>query len=308
MSKEKEQQTCFVVSPIGQEGSPPRRHADWVFNGIIRPVFEKHYPAFKVERADKITEPGQINSQVIDRLLNSTVVIADLSFLNANVFYELGIRHMAEKPIIHMQRVGEDIPFDVSIYRAIKFSLDEFEQLETAKGHLERMLADVLRTDHKVDNPVTEARGRVKLKETATGTERIVLDDIARLQSRIDVLESSLLSDEVRNRNALLAGSVITREIFPPKNERIFKFNNKRALPVLRDNDEVTLRINTNHMNANNEQSLKNFIMKNANTVSTMYTADGAIEVVGGYRDLEMLVRNIQNAGLAEQFEFRDGR
>jgi len=45
--------------------------------------------------------------------LDADLVIADMSLLNANAFYEIGLRHMERKPIIHMFRSGEVIPFDV---------------------------------------------------------------------------------------------------------------------------------------------------------------------------------------------------
>jgi hypothetical protein len=86
--------------------------------GIIEPVM-KHFPEFTVKRADEDPRPGLIDSQLIGDLLNADLVIADLSFLNPNVFYEIGIRHMAQKPIIHMQLTTEKPPFDVSLYRAI---------------------------------------------------------------------------------------------------------------------------------------------------------------------------------------------
>jgi len=112
---------CFVISPIGDPNSDTRIHADWVLDGIIRPVMAD-FPAFVVKRADNDARPGLIDTQMIDALLNADLAIADLSLLNPNVFYEIGIRHMAQKPIIHMQLATEDPPFDVSLYRAIKFS------------------------------------------------------------------------------------------------------------------------------------------------------------------------------------------
>ncbi len=64
-----------------------------------------------------------LDSQIIIRLLDCDLVIADLSSLNPNVFYEIGIRHMIQKPIIHMYLEGTKIPFDVAPYRAIRFKL-----------------------------------------------------------------------------------------------------------------------------------------------------------------------------------------
>src|ERR1700744_4521649 len=108
---------CFVVSQIGSEDSPERIHADWFLEAIVEPAFEKLHE-FKVERADKLSHPGLIDAQVIHKLLTAEIVIADLTGLNPNVFYEIGIRHMAQKPIIHMHEAGQSIPFDVSLYRS----------------------------------------------------------------------------------------------------------------------------------------------------------------------------------------------
>jgi hypothetical protein len=93
---------CFVVGPIGSEDGEERIHADWLLEGIIQPVLAD-FSEFTVERADKDPRPGLIDAQLIERLLMADLVIADLSFLNPNVFYEIGIRHMTQKPIIHMQ-------------------------------------------------------------------------------------------------------------------------------------------------------------------------------------------------------------
>jgi hypothetical protein len=105
---------CFVVGPIGDEGTDVRIHADWLLEGIIKPVLA-NFPEFDVKRADHDARPGLIDVQMINALLNAELVIADLSLLNPNAFYEIGIRHMAQKPIIHMQLAAEKPPFDVSL-------------------------------------------------------------------------------------------------------------------------------------------------------------------------------------------------
>jgi hypothetical protein len=43
---------------------------------------------------------------------------------NPNVFYELAVRHGANKPVVHMIAKGENIPFDVAANRAIYYTLD----------------------------------------------------------------------------------------------------------------------------------------------------------------------------------------
>lgn len=73
-----------------------------------------------------------IDTQMINHLLDADLVIVDMSLLNANAFYEMGIRHMARKPVIHMFVAGTSIPFDVKSYRAIEFSLVQHAHLAAA--------------------------------------------------------------------------------------------------------------------------------------------------------------------------------
>jgi len=49
--------TCFVIVPIGDEGSDIRRHADWLLDGIINPALER-VGLTPGGRADKIATPG----------------------------------------------------------------------------------------------------------------------------------------------------------------------------------------------------------------------------------------------------------
>src|SRR4051794_19221992 len=96
--------TCFVIGPIGSVGSDPRKHADLLLNLIIKEVLESAEFGYRVKRADEDTAPGMINDRVIYDVLNSDLAVADLSFLNPNAVYELGIRHATLKPVIHIAR------------------------------------------------------------------------------------------------------------------------------------------------------------------------------------------------------------
>jgi hypothetical protein len=84
------EQTCFVVSPIGDEGSEYRQHADMILNSFIEPALQGL--GLKVVRADHIAASGIITKQIAQYVWNSRLVIADLSFHNPNVFYELALR------------------------------------------------------------------------------------------------------------------------------------------------------------------------------------------------------------------------
>jgi hypothetical protein len=132
-----------------------------------------------------------IYSQVINRLLDAELVIADMSLLNANAFYEMGIRHMKQKPIIHMYRAGDPIPFDVAPHRAIPFSYSHPDDLTNAQALLKTAVDEVLKPDFKIENPVTRARGIVALEQGATSGEKILLDQVRSCNPGLPPLNAS---------------------------------------------------------------------------------------------------------------------
>jgi hypothetical protein len=205
---------CFVVGPIGAADSPERTHADWVLEEIINPVMAK-FPDFVVHRSDKLNHRGQIDTQMIDHLLNDDLVIADMTTLNPNAFYEIGIRHMVQKPIIHMHKVGERIPFDVSLYRSLEFSLVRPSDLRNARTLLEGAVQAVLADNYRIDNPVTHARGVLKIHEQASDPQRVLLDEMEGLKERLGKLE---FKERLARRHAQTSvlkggGSVVLKEL-----------------------------------------------------------------------------------------------
>ncbi|MGP4691590.1 hypothetical protein [Agrobacterium cavarae] len=190
-STERTQKTCFVVGPIGGAGTDIRTHADWLLDGIIKPTFREHYPDFEVVRSDTITAPGMIDTQMINHLLDADLVIVDMSLLNANAFYEMGIRHMARKPVIHMFIAGTSIPFDVKPYRAIEFSLVQHAHLAAAQQQLKNAIQDAISPNYVPDNPVTKAQNYTQIERTAEPADRILMQELLSLKSEVNALKKS---------------------------------------------------------------------------------------------------------------------
>ena len=109
---------CFVISPIGDESSPERKRSDQLYKYVVTPAAEAH--GYAPVRADKISEPGVITTQIVEYLRDAPVVVADLTDHNPNVYYELAVRHALQKPFVHMIEKRQKLPFDVSPNRAIK--------------------------------------------------------------------------------------------------------------------------------------------------------------------------------------------
>jgi hypothetical protein len=173
-----DRKTCFVISPIGNDDSETRIRADWVLEEIIEPVFAD-FTEFRVERADRVALPGLIDEQVIGRILTATICIADLTTLNPNVFYEIGIRHSIGRPIIHIHEESEQIPFDISAYRSIKFSRKRVTDIKNARKSLRQAVDAALASNYVIANPVTRAMSSANVR-TGFWTQEEVMELFAR--------------------------------------------------------------------------------------------------------------------------------
>jgi hypothetical protein len=142
------EKTCFVICPIGDEGSDTRKRSDDMLKYLIRPAADKC--GHKAVRADEIEKSGNITKQVIDHIIESNIVIADLAECNPNVFYELGIRHSSGKPVILIAEHGQSIPFDISHERVLFLKYRDWGSLEECRERI------VKRIQHFEEEGATE--------------------------------------------------------------------------------------------------------------------------------------------------------
>jgi hypothetical protein len=117
---------CFVIMPFGRKTDPSGRIVDFdrIYAAVIAPAVEA--AGLAVVRADEEKGAGFIHKLMYERILLSDFAIADLTILNANVYYELGIRHAArpETTVLTMA-LGSPLPFDVGPLRALPDALSE---------------------------------------------------------------------------------------------------------------------------------------------------------------------------------------
>ena len=192
-----EAKSCFVISPIGEPGTETRKRADQVLRHIIRPAVQQC--GYIAKRADEIGQPGIITSQVIQRVIDDDLVVADLTEGNPNVFYELAVRHTIKKPVIQIIKMDETIPFDVNDVRTVKFDLQDPDSNEQAK---EEIVNQIKYLENNSDNLLTPVSISVDLKELSRskGLEKhfpMLIDIIGKSlrdygQSTQDLVKSTL--------------------------------------------------------------------------------------------------------------------
>lgn len=191
------EKVCFVICPIGDKGTDTRKRSNLAYEYIIKPVVEKF--KYKLIRADFIKESGVITSQIIDQIVDSSLVIADLSDYNPNVFYELAIRHTVKKPYIQMIKSGQEIPFDITGMRTISFDID-LESAHNAKKELFNQIKSIEDNNFKPDNPITSAINQKIISNFLTekgdiepgNISKIFLESVSELRSMIIDVKSEL--------------------------------------------------------------------------------------------------------------------
>ena len=151
------QTTCFYITPIGADGSEQRQHSDLFLSSIVEPALAQFN--LKVVRADAIDKPGMITRQVIEHILRCRLVIADLSYHNPNVFYELALRHATRLPVVQIVRSTDGIPFDVGQMRTVKIDNSSIYSLvpkiETYQSEIASQVRRALESDAEVDTPIS---------------------------------------------------------------------------------------------------------------------------------------------------------
>ncbi len=147
-------ETCFVISPIGEPESETRKRSDNVFRNIISPAAEEN--GLAAIRADQISEPGYVTTQVIQHILQDKLVVADLTDRNANVFYEYALRHAFQKPVVQLLQAGQEPPFNLLGIRTISYTLD-LEGGTKAREEVSKQIRTVLTRGFRVNSPVTTA-------------------------------------------------------------------------------------------------------------------------------------------------------
>jgi hypothetical protein len=112
-----------------------------LWKSVVQPICESR--KVDAKRADDDYGPGMIIADVTARIRESSVVIAEITPTNANVYYEVGYAHALGKPTILIAERGTKLPFDISGFRVLMYenSIDGKAKFEEGlKKHLDAVL------------------------------------------------------------------------------------------------------------------------------------------------------------------------
>ncbi len=121
---------CFVLMPFSKEMQP-------IYNNHIKKVCKKLN--INVKRADQIFSTNALMEDINKAVINASVVIADLTHNNPNVFYETGICHALGKTVILITQ-EDTAPSDLTHIKRIPYKYEPVKIKE-----FERILSDTLK-------------------------------------------------------------------------------------------------------------------------------------------------------------------
>jgi hypothetical protein len=154
-----ESRTCFVIMPFGEKTDVGGHHVnfDRIYDDFIVPTIES--AGLACERCDRIDEAGNIHRRMFQLIWAANVALVDISLLNPNVFYELGIRHALRRSItILIRRKGTGVPFNVSNLEVIEYD----ETVPQSLGAARRKIVNSIKAGYDrghVDSYVSEVLG-----------------------------------------------------------------------------------------------------------------------------------------------------
>ncbi|MDQ1281238.1 MAG: hypothetical protein QG670_2502 [Thermoproteota archaeon] len=189
------EKTCFIICPIGEDDSPERKRANDLLEFIISPSLGKFN--YKLIRADQISKPGLISSQIIKLVIESDLVITDLHKYNPNVFYELAIRHATRKPYIQLMSKGQNLPFDIQDVRTIFFDMTDIRDINQATRKVEEQINTIVKEKiEEIDTPISQVINIKTLLESRDPQKQgiaIVLQGLNEIRGELKTMQNMLL-------------------------------------------------------------------------------------------------------------------
>jgi O-acetyl-ADP-ribose deacetylase (regulator of RNase III) len=169
---------CFAIMPFGKkkEKRPDGTEVEIDFDYVYHELIKKAVEAIGVEcdRCDEIIDTGSIHAKMFNSIFDADVAVVDVSFMNPNVYYELGVRHALKKNItlVIRKNSNQPPPFNISGLNVLGYDIDDDDKLNASrktignyvKNGLEKQSVDSLIYEY-LDNLKVERKPRKIIKK-----------------------------------------------------------------------------------------------------------------------------------------------
>src|SRR4029078_3637366 len=132
---------------------------DCIYQSIFAPAIQNvslpEGGMLEPRRTDKDFFTGNINAEMFSYIEYSRLAVADISGLNANVFYELGARHRTrDSGTAIFRQMGVTIPFDIQTIRIFSYECGTVAKEASARACITKVLTESL-IQNRLDSPIT---------------------------------------------------------------------------------------------------------------------------------------------------------
>jgi tetratricopeptide (TPR) repeat protein len=161
---------CFVIMPFGckrvafEDGAERVVDFDWIYDSVFAPAIavatRPEGGTLTPHRTDRDFFAGMIPQEMFEYIQHARFAVADVSGLNPNVFYELGVRHSTcGSGTAIFRQLGAPIPYDISQVKAVEYAVEPVEEVPASCALVKQVLEESLRQE-RLDSPVHAALSR----------------------------------------------------------------------------------------------------------------------------------------------------
>jgi hypothetical protein len=155
--------------PFGQKKDLDGQDIDFddIYRFFLKKTIESLDLRISCVRCNEIEEVALLNEKMFENIYQADVVVVDITTSNANVYYELGIRHTLAKGVTVLIRLkGTTIPFNIQGLHVVEYDQANFASVERAKDRIKQIIRNGL-ANRLNDSPVHET---LDLKSSPRGS------------------------------------------------------------------------------------------------------------------------------------------
>ena len=189
---ENQRPVCFVIMPISDAHGYEPGHFGRVYEHVLKPAIIE--AGFIPVRADDTNKTDYIVVSIIQRVVQSAMVLCDYSARNPNVMYELGIRHAFNLPVALVRDKKTDKVFDIQGLRYTDY--DESLRVDSVQKDISKIAKTLKETatgDGDGFNSVVQLAGiqaaKVPDQQKVSTDTQVLLAALVNIERRIDAVE-----------------------------------------------------------------------------------------------------------------------
>jgi hypothetical protein len=214
--------TCFVIMPIADMEGYDSGHFLRVYDHLISPACQK--AGYEAHRADIVAASNYIIIDILRKILESDIVVCDLSGRNPNVLYELGVRQAFNLPTVLIKDAKTPKIFDIQGLRYTEYSHTlRIDEVQKDRERIQKSISETAESLHDVNSMIQLLGVKpapLPHKIELSSETSVILDSLKDISMRISNLESTRQPSVPSNR----------ARKNPPANPVLYHFNEETFL------------------------------------------------------------------------------